>query len=166
MSSGWRLVWDGAAATPGQVIVRLSLRVAAAAPETKSSEYLQIGVGRSRAAVRTCVAYGLHGGSGKRLADRIINGRRFAVWENGDAGMSQQISGLDLRTVVGGACYAVERFRYSDSASDPDPSVTLSQARASADLDAALASLQIGPLGPDRVLQPPTVKLPPGAVSR
>ncbi len=166
MTPGWRLLWDGGPATPGRLIVRLSFRVVPAAPETKSSEYLQVGASHSRSAVRNCLGYGISGASGTRRPDRIINGRRFAVWENSDAGMSQQISATDLRTVAGGVCYAVERFRYSDSASELDPSVILSQARGAAALDAALASPQIGPLTPDQVLRPPTIKLPPGAVAR
>ena len=80
--------------------------------------------------------------------------------------MSQQIRATDLRTVASGACYAVERFAYGDTASPPSPAVTLTQARGAAELDAALLSLQIGPLRQGDVLQPPRLRSPPGAVAR
>ena len=89
-----------------------------------------------------------------------------AAWSNGDAGMSQQVSAIDLRTVVNGACYAVERFSYAEAAGNRDPSATLPQAEGAALLDHALASLQLGALSPGEVLQPDTLKLPPGAVAR
>jgi hypothetical protein len=147
MSPGWRLVWNGEP-TPGRLVARFSLRVTAVAPQTKRTEYLQVGASRSPKAVRSCLSDGLESVSGARQADRVINGRRYAVWTNGDAGMSQQIAATDLRAVVRGACYAVERFSYGDSASDPDPAVTLPQKRGAEMLDRALASLQLGALKP------------------
>jgi hypothetical protein len=165
MSPGWRLVWNGDP-TPGRLVARFSLRVTADAPQTNRTEYLQIGVGRGRKAARGCLSDGLESGSGARQADRVINGRRYAVWTNGDAGMSQQIAATDLRTVVGGACYAVERFSYGDSASDPDPAVTLPQKRGAAMLDRSLASLRLGARKRGEALSPPTSTLPPSAVAR
>lgn len=165
-SRGWRLIWDGAPATAGRVVVRLALPVAARAPQTRATEYLQVGVSRSPAAVRSCLAYGLGGSSGGRKPDRVINGRRFAVWANGDAGMSQAIAAIDLRTVADGACYAVERFSYGDSASVRDASLTLPQAQGAAMMDRALASLRLGALPPGGVERPPAVHVPSGAVAR
>ncbi len=145
MSPGWRLSWDGTAPGPGQVIVRLVLAVQPDAPRTSAREVLQVGVSHDAAVRRGCATAGLGGGSARRQPDRVINGRRFTVWSNGDAGMSQSIAATDLRTVIGDACYAVERFAYADSASDRDPAITLSQADGAARLDAALASLRLGP---------------------
>ena len=162
MYPGWRLIWDGAHPTPGRVVVRLMLKVTPPAPAKTATEVLQVGVSRDPAAVRSCLRYGLAGGSGGRKPDRVINGVRFVAWANGDAGMSQGIGGTDLRAVVGGACYAVERFAVSESASDGDPSVTLPEAQGAAELDATLASLHIGQ-GP---AQAPALRMPPGAVAR
>ena len=165
MSPGWRLAWDGAPASPGRMVVRLSLAVVPPPPQTRASEYLQVGVSRDRAAVRACLTAGLKGPSGGRRPDRVIAGRRFAVWTNGDAGMSQQISATDLRAVADGACYAVERFGYGDTASARDATVTLTQARGAAMLDQALASLQLGRVPAGAVKQPPTLKAPPHTVA-
>lgn len=165
-SPGWRLVWDGSAATPGRVVVRLSLPVAPEGAQTRRTEYLQVGLSRETAAVRGCLTAGLKGPSGAHMPDRKIDGRRFSVWSNGDAGMSQQIAATDLRTVVDGACYAVERFSYGDTASPRDGSITLSQAQGAAMMDRALASLQLGAFAADQVARPPAVKTPPGALAR
>ena len=166
MSAGWRFVWDGSAVGPGEVVVRLVLKVrpAAGSPGT-ASEVLRIGRSRDQRVVRTCLTYGLRGGSGRRLPDRVINGRRFAAWVNSDAGMSQAIAATDLRAVVDGTCYAVERFRYGESASDGDPSVRLSTAQGAALLDASLNSLQLGRV-PGGQIRPQTVSVPAGAVAR
>ena len=166
MSSGWRMIWDGSATTPGRMVVRLTLKVAPQPPEKTAREVLQVGISRSAKDVRSCLAYGLQGGSARRMPDRLINGRRYVVWTNGDAGMSQQVSATDLRAVVDGACYAVDRFSYAESASDGDPSVTLRQAQAAAALDRSLASLQLGPTRPDQVLQPQSIHPLAGAVAR
>ena len=112
------------------------------------------------AARRTCLSFGLAGGpSGKRLPTRSINGVRFTAWSNGDGGMSQSIDATDLRAVVAGRCYAVERFSYGVSAADTDPKVRLTQAEGAAMLDRALASLHLG-RGP--ALTPPHVPVPKG----
>lgn len=162
MSPGWRLIWGDAHPTPGRMIVRLMLKVVPDAPAKTATEVFQVGASRDPAVVRSCLRYGLDSGSGERKPDRVINGVRYVVWSNGDAGMSQGIGGTDLRAVVTGACYAVERFTVSESASDGDPSVTLPEARGAAELDATLASLRIeqGPA------QAPALQMPPGAVAR
>jgi len=143
MTSGWRLIWDGTAPTPGTLEVRLALAVIAPPPQTRKTEYLQIGMSRDPVSVRTCLSGGLQGGSARRLPDRIIHGQRYTVWTHTDSGMSQTIDARDLRTVHDGACYALERFSYADSASDPDASVSLSERRGAAALDAALASVTL-----------------------
>ena len=141
---GWRLDWSAQGATPGRLIIRLALKVRPAPPERTATEVFQVGVSRDPATVRSCLTYGLDSGSGRRQPDRLINGIRYAVWSNGDAGMSQQINAIDLRTVVSGACYAVERFSTSETASAGDQSMTLSESRGALQLDATLASLRIG----------------------
>ncbi|MBE7218399.1 MAG: hypothetical protein INR64_08010, partial [Caulobacteraceae bacterium] len=103
MSPGWRLVWDGSKPLPGRMVVRLALPVAPDAPQTRRTEYLQVGVSRDAATVRSCLTFGLKGPNAAQRPDRVIDGRRYTVASNGDAGMSQQISATDLRTVVNGA---------------------------------------------------------------
>ncbi len=164
-SGGWRLVWDGASATPGRLVVRLALPVAPAAPQTRATEFLQVGMSRDREAVRSCLTFGFKGGSNKPRPDRVINGQRFKVWTGGDAGMSQRVDATDLRTVADGACYAVERFSYGDTASERDPSITLPQAQGAAMLDQALASLQLGRISAGHVKRPSTLRSPRGAVA-
>ncbi|KAL6958452.1 hypothetical protein U1Q18_052253 [Sarracenia purpurea var. burkii] len=77
-------------------------------------------------------------------ADRVIHGTRYVVFANQDSGMSQSITATDLRSVVDGVCYAVARIRYTASAGDSDPSVTMKQADGVTLLDASLASLKVG----------------------
>ena len=144
MRPGWRLFWGEGAAPPGSVIVRLTLRVHPEAPGKTASELLQVGVSSDPRARAGCLHDDLNGGSGERLPDRVINGVRYRAWHNADEGMSQSIDAIDLRAVVDGACYAVERFSVGEGASDGDPSVTLPQAKGAALLDASLASPRIG----------------------
>jgi hypothetical protein len=160
MSPGWRLVWNGKADGPGHMGLRLALPVVRKDGPGRMTEVLQIGWSAAPAAVRTCLSFGFAGGpNGAKRPPRLINGVRFAVWANGDGGMSQSIDAADLRAVVGGRCYAVERFRYGVSAVDADPAVTLTQADGAAMLDRALASLRLGP-GPG--LTPPHPTMPRG----
>ncbi len=167
MSPGWRLIWGGDHPTSGRMIVRLTLKVVPhkltpGSNAGTATEVFQVGVSRDPAVVRSCLRHGLDGGSGGRKPDRVINGVRYVAWDNGDAGMSSGIGGTDLRAVVDGACYAVERFGVSESASDGDPSVKLAQARGAAELDATLASLRIG----HGVAQVPALRMLPGVVAR
>lgn len=161
MLPGWRLVW-GNHATPGHLIVRLSLKVLPKSRPGTATEVFQIGSSAAPGAVKSCLRYGLDSGSGERQSDRVINGVRYGVWSNGDAGMSQSIGGIDLRAVVDGACYAVERYTVAESASDGDPRVTLTEKRGATALDATLASLRIG----HGVASVAGMLLPPGAVAR
>jgi hypothetical protein len=163
MSPGWRLTWGEGNPTPGRMIVRLTLDVASKGPgKNTAAEVFQVGVSRDPAVVKSCLRYGLDSGNGERKPDRVINGVHYGVWENGDSSMGSGISGIDLRAVVDGACYAVERFGMSHTANDGDPKATLPEATGKAELDATLASLRIGH-GP---AQAPTLRMPPGAVAR
>ena len=162
-SQGWRLIWDGQPDVAGRMAVRLALPVVPTRGPGQMTEYLQVGFSPSPQARHSCLSFGLKGGSGGRLPDRVINGVRFTVWGNGDAGMSQNIAATDYRAVVGGRCYAVERFSYGVTAADRDPALTLAQARGAAMLDAALASLHLRP-GPP--LAPPATHRPAGTVAR
>jgi hypothetical protein len=165
MSPGWRLSW-GAAPTPGHLIVRLALPVASEkAADAKVTEVLQVGASSDPASVQQCMTYGMVGESGHREEDRLINGVRYTVWSHSDAGMNQQIKALDLRAVVSDVCYAVERFSYIAVAESYDPSSSSPQAIAAAQLDKALASLQLGRDSAHRLRPPPTVNYP-GTVAR
>ena len=165
VSPGWRLIWSAQDATPGCLVIRLALKVRPRWPEKTATEVFQVGVSRDPATIRSCLTYGLDGGSGGRQPDRVINGVRYAVWSNGDGGMSQHVNATDLRTVVSGACYAVERFSTSETASNGDPSVTLPQDQGSSELDATLASLRIG--GASRTGTPePEVRSRPATAAR
>lgn len=161
MSSGWRLDWSGDHPAPGRMILRLTLKVMPKSRTGTATEVFQIGSSTTPAAVKSCLHYGLDSGSGERQPDRVINGVRYVIWTNGDAGMSQGIGGINLRAVVGGACYAVERYAISESASDGDPSVTLLEKDGVAALDATLASLRIM-RGAAKI---PAIHMPRGAVA-
>ena len=141
MASGWRLMWDGRPAGPGDDVVRFTIRARPADGIGVVDEMVQVGVGGAGSA-RDCLTRGLRGGSGRALPDRMIGGRRWSVWRNGDAGMSQQISATDLRTVYRGRCYAVARIGYAVKAMDT-PRGLPSQARAAATMDRALASIRL-----------------------
>jgi hypothetical protein len=143
MRPGWRLVWGDTRQTPGRMIARIAIPVKPKGMPGTAAEVFQVGASRDPYAVRTCLRHGLDSGSGNRRPDRMINGVRFGVWTNADAGMSQRISGTDLRAIVDGACYAVERYAVGEAASDGDPTVTLPEADGAALLDATLASLRI-----------------------
>lgn len=140
MTGGWRLMWDGAAAGPGDGVVRLTIDARPARGPGVVSEMLQVGYGGGTRAVATCFSQGL--GDGTRLPDRVIGGRRWAAWRHGDAGMSQQIDAIDLRTVYAGRCYAAARISYAVRAADA-PRGLPAQTYAAAALDRALASLRL-----------------------
>lgn len=145
MTKGWRLAWEGEPG-PGRIVVRFVVPVVPADPARRTQKLvLQVGESRNPSVVASCLNAGLVGPNGRGLPDRAINGVAYAAAENGDAGMSQGIAALDLRAVVGGRCYAVERFGVWESASDGDPAVTLPQAQGEAEVDRMLASLTIAP---------------------
>jgi hypothetical protein len=141
MAAGWRLSWDGSAAGPGTEVARFTRRARPADGVGTVDEMVQIGVGGPGSA-RDCLTRGLNGDDARRLPDRTINGRRWAVWTNGDAGMSQQITATDLRTVWRVRCYAVARISYAAKATDTPPGLP-PQAQAATVMDRALASLRL-----------------------
>lgn len=164
-TGGWRLIWDGSAPSPGKLLLRLALPARGPAGG-QVTEVLQIGVGTGGAVKRTCLRFGLDGGSGRALPDRAIGGVRFTARANGDAGMSQRISATDYRAVLAGRCYAVERFSYAIAPGVASPTTRRSQADAAAALDAALASLRIDPQDHATAPAAPDLRLPPGTIAR
>ncbi len=145
MTPGWRLVWDGIpSAGAGEVVIRLQLPAAPVPPETSATEILQIGTSRDPDIVPRCLRDGLSTRNVQRLPDRTLAGTRFLAWHNSDAGANQTIAATDLRAIVGGTCYAVERFRYATAAAPP-PAPGPRFAPAASLLDASLASLRVGP---------------------
>jgi hypothetical protein len=163
MTKGWRLNWNGKTDTRGIVAIRLALPVKPTSGQGQTTEVLQVGWSDAPEALRTCLTFGLDSGTRKLLPPRTINGVSFTVIENGDVGMSQSINAVDLRSVAGGRCYAIERFSYSVSASDPDTKISLAQKQGASMLDASLSSLS---LGRGRTLAIPRVATPPGTVAR
>jgi hypothetical protein len=104
---------------------------------------VQVGFSRSAAVVATCGTAGLKSGSGRRLPNRMLGGHRWTVSANGDAGMSQQVNATNLRTVVDGTCYAVDRVTYAVKAAAPARNAP-TQAVAAAQMDAIVATIKIG----------------------
>ena len=145
MSAGWRPSWDGSPTGPGTGVVRFSEQARPTEGEGLVDEMVQVGLSRDPGVVAQCGTTGTQGGSTRRLPNRMLGGHRWTVWGNGDAGMSQQIDATDLRTVVDGVCYAVERVTYRVAAADPLPASAPTQAAAAARMDAILASVQVGP---------------------
>lgn len=144
MSAGWRLIWDGTPVGPGQGVVSFAQYARPADGQGYITELIRIGMSRDAGVVATCGTAGIKGGSTQRLPNRMIGGHRWTVWTNGDAGMSQQIAATDLRTVVDGVCYAIDRVSYSVKAADPLPNSAPTQAAAAARMDAILASVRVG----------------------
>lgn len=144
MSGGWRLMWDGKPAGRGQGVARFSVDARPTDGVGRVTEMVQVGMSRSRAVVATCGTAGLKGAITRRLPNRMLGGHRWTVWRGGDAGMSQQSDATDWRTVVNGACYAIDRVTYRVRAADPLPRTAPSQASAAARMDAILASVRVG----------------------
>ena len=86
----------------------------------------------------------MKGAIAKRLPNSVLNGHRWTVWRGGDAGMNQQSVATNWRTVVNGACYAIDRVTYRVRAAGPLPRTAPSQAAAAARMDAILASVRVG----------------------
>ncbi len=145
VARGWRVFWGGNDTSDGRVIVSFTTAARPAQQHASARESLQIGVSRDPRAVATCSDAGLPADAGgRRLAPRTIGGVTYRVFTRGDQAMSQGTTTVDLRAVVGDACYAIDRI--SDSAnSDAPANVTLPQARAAAILDAIVRSVRITP---------------------
>jgi len=143
---GWRVYWDGPDpyAGAGRVVVAFGVKARPSRHHMSARELLQIGVSHDPRVVASCLYGGLRHGDGVALADQTINGLTYAAYSNSDQSMSQGTSTLDLRVVTGGACYAVDRITETAN-SDTDPTVTLPQPQAAAEIDAMLATLHITP---------------------
>lgn len=144
VSAGWRLMWDGTPAGPGTGVVSFSQDARPSDGQGYVTEAIQIGMSRDAGVVANCGTAGVQSGDTQRLPNRMIGGHRWTVWTNGDAGMSQQIAATDLRTVVDGVCYAIDRFSYAVKAAPPLPRTAPAQADAAARIDAILASTVVG----------------------
>ena len=144
MTGGWRLMWDGTPAGRGVGVARFWQVAKPKDGVGQVIEMVQIGYSRTAAVVAHCGTDGLKGGSGRRLPDRMLGGHRWTVYSNGDAGMSQGITATDLRTVVDGACYAVDRITYAVKAAAAPSRTAPIQAVAAARMDAILATVHVG----------------------
>ncbi len=140
MAAGWRLSWDGAAVGSGTGIVSFSQDARPASGPGTVTELVRIGMSRDPGVVAHCGTTGMLGGSGKRLPNRMLGGHRWTAYRDGDAGMSQGIVATDLRTVVDGVCYAIDRATYSVKAAEALPGGAPTQGAAAARMDAVLAS--------------------------
>ncbi len=144
--NGWRVFWIGPDPYPkaGRVIVSFGMRARPSEPHESARELLQIGVSHNPRVIATCLHAGMQTHENTRLPDETINGVTYAAYSNFDQAMSQGATTLDLRAVIGGACYTIDRITETAN-SDPDPNLTLTQSQAAAELDAMLATLRIRP---------------------
>ena len=74
----------------------------------------------------------------------MLGGHRWTVYASGDAGMSQQVSATNLRSVINGACYAIDRVTYAVKAAPPAGRNAPTQVVAAARMDAILATIKVG----------------------
>ncbi|MEG8048914.1 hypothetical protein QP178_03055 [Sphingomonas aurantiaca] len=119
MNRGWRQMWDGAPIGRGVGIVRFWELAKPTDGQGQVTELLQVGFSRSAAVVATCGTAGMVSGNVRRLPNRMLGGHRWTVYASGDAGMSQQVSATNLRSVINGACYAIDRVTYAVKAAPP-----------------------------------------------
>ncbi|WP_156348407.1 hypothetical protein [Sphingomonas sp. Leaf34] len=144
LNSGWRQMWDGSAVGRGVGIVRFWQVAKPTGGQGQVTEMLQVGFSRSAGVVATCGTEGLVAGHARRLPNRMLGGHRWTVYTNGDAGMSQQVSATNFRSVINGACYAIDRITYAVKAGAPPPRNAPTQAAAAAQMDAILATIKVG----------------------
>jgi hypothetical protein len=142
-AKGWRVFWGGDPG-PGSVVISFTRAARPALAHASARESLQIGVSHDEHVVADCLHAGLPRDGGSVLPKRTINGTRFRVYSRSDQAMSQGTTTVDLRAVVGGACYAVDRISESAN-SEGSASVTLSQTDAAAAMDQTLATLRLTP---------------------
>jgi hypothetical protein len=140
MGEGWRLMWDGRPAGPGEPLLRVTLN--ARGRPGVVDEIVQVGRSRAPSVVRTCLSAGLSGPNVRPLGRRRLAGRLWTAVADSDAGMSQQVTATDYRAVIGGACWAVSRISYAVRARDAGPGLP-TQADAARVMDRALAALRI-----------------------
>ena len=144
LNSGWRQMWDGAPVGRGVGIVRFWEVARPADGQGQVTELIQVGFSRSAPVVATCGTAGMLSGSAKRLPNRMLGGHRWTVYTNGDAGMSQQVNATNFRSVINGACYAIDRVTYAVKAAAQAGRNAPTQAIAAARMDAILATIKIG----------------------
>jgi hypothetical protein len=144
MNSGWRQMWDGTPTGRGVGVVRFWQVAKPRDGQGQVTEMVQVGFSRSAKVVARCGTDGMVSGSGRRLPDRMLGGHRWTVYFNGDAGMNQQVRATNLRSVINGACYAIDRVTYSVKAASPPARTAPTQAVASARMDAILATIKVG----------------------
>ena len=144
MTAGWRTMWDGKPVGRGVGIVRFWQDAKPRDGEGRVTEMVQVGFSRSAAVVARCGSDGVKSGNARRLPDRMLGGHRWTVYTNGDAGMSQQVTATNLRSVIGGACYAIDRITYGVKAGSPPARNAPTQAVAAARMDAVLATIKVG----------------------
>ncbi len=144
MTGGWRLMWDGTPPGRGVGVARFWQVAKPRDGVGQVIEMVQIGFSRNAAVVARCGTAGAKGANGRRLPDRMLGGHRWTAYSNGDAGMSQSISATDLRTVVEGTCYAVDRVTYSIKAGSAPSRTAPTQAIAAANMNAILATIHVG----------------------
>jgi hypothetical protein len=143
---GWRVYWDGPDpyGNLGRVVVSFGVKARPSRADASARELLQIGVSHDPRVVASCLYGGLRHGDGVALPDQTINGLTYAAYSNSDRSTSAGTTTLDLRVVIGGACYAVDRIteiaETSSAAGDALP-----QVQAAAELDAMLSTLHITP---------------------
>ncbi|MES3153749.1 hypothetical protein [Sphingomonas faeni] len=144
MNSGWRQMWDGTPVGRGVGVVRFWQIARPRDGQGQVTEMLQVGFSRSAAVVATCGTAGMTSGNGRRLPNRMLGGHRWTAYANGDAGMSQSVAAINLRTVVNGTCYTVDRITYAVKAAAPPSRNAPDQATAAATMDAILATIHVG----------------------
>ncbi len=109
--AGWRAMFDGTPLGEGEGLIRFtadSLREGDV--HSSVADILQIGTSDDPTVVADCLNRGLQGGTGVKQQHRVIGGVRFTAYSHGDAGMSHQLSSLDLRAVRDGSCIAIDRI--------------------------------------------------------
>ena len=144
-AGGWRIMFDGTPAGPGKGLVRFSADAFLKGDVPRSAtESLQIGISDDPSVVRGCLTDGLEGGNGAKRPDRLIGGVPFTVYTNGDAGMSHQLSTVDLRALHNGRCIAIDLLTISVPASVEANTVPQrSAAEVSHDFDTILSSITL-----------------------
>lgn len=144
MTSGWRTMWDGHPPGRGVGIVRFWQVARPRYGQGQVTEMVQVGFSRTAAVVAHCGTDGMRSTKSRRLPDRMLGGHRWTVHANGDARMGQQVRETSLRSVINGACYAIDRVTYAAKAGPPPARNAPTQAVAAARMDAVLQSIKVG----------------------
>ena len=146
LSGGWRAMWNGQPAGPGVGLVSFAELARPGEGPGQVTEMVRFGGSRDPAVVASCLSAGFDPALARKLPDRVINGRHWTAWRGSDAGMSQSVTILSLRTRANGACYAMDRISYAEKVTDAPSAGTVEQKAAAAAMDAIVASLRIAPI--------------------